>query len=141
MLLGAGANVNHCDSKGRTPLIGAVTRGSKDLVTAMLSKDPDVNHKDSFGNSALSAACLEGHTEIVEALLSHDKISISSDEAVDLVGKIIKLSVEEAKKIELIEKVRVVSLRSSSSTALPVMACVTAGHPEEKVGPAVFTAK
>ena len=66
-LLEAGINVEMFDDNS-TPLILAVSEGSKELVVALLQHGAQPYHSDSEGISALTQAARSNHPDIVEIL-------------------------------------------------------------------------
>ena len=59
-LLAAGANVNHTDYSGRTPLHEACERGHTAIVVALLGAGANANQAGYNGGTPLLAACQEG---------------------------------------------------------------------------------
>ncbi|WP_342277081.1 ankyrin repeat domain-containing protein [Spiroplasma endosymbiont of Nebria brevicollis] len=67
-LIVAGADVNHKDEYGYTPLMFVARNGHLEIDRMLLGKGADVNHKDEYVETALILAERNGHTEIKEAL-------------------------------------------------------------------------
>jgi ankyrin repeat protein len=67
-LLAAGANINHQNRNGRTPLFWAASRGHTETVRTLLEAGADVNLADNDSKTPLSLATEEGHTAIVNLL-------------------------------------------------------------------------
>lgn len=70
LFLGAGADVNFRNSKGITPLNGAVSRGSETIVKLLLTAGADANSLDPNGESCLHVAVIRCFEKIVEFLLA-----------------------------------------------------------------------
>ncbi len=58
LLLSHGADVNHKDASGDTPLVGAVLRNNVPLVTTLLTAHPDINARNNVGTTSLHFALL-----------------------------------------------------------------------------------
>ena len=94
MLLGAGANVNHKDHMGATPLHAAIiagddesieflfqtkasvdvkenvrSRASLSIIELLIRMDADVNDIDKDGNTCLFLACKHDRTELIDLLI------------------------------------------------------------------------
>ncbi|KAI5726408.1 hypothetical protein M8J76_002135 [Diaphorina citri] len=70
ILLEAGANINHTDCEGWTPLRSASWGGHSAVVKLLLQSGADVNCSDMGGRTALRAAAWGGHLEVVKLLLA-----------------------------------------------------------------------
>lgn len=68
-LLGAGADLNAKDAKGRTPLMFASLRDRCNIVKILLGKGADANATGDKGETALLLACLGGHARIARELV------------------------------------------------------------------------
>ncbi|OHT03977.1 hypothetical protein TRFO_28638 [Tritrichomonas foetus] len=78
LLLAKGANINHQDKDGLSPLQHASQNGYADIVEILLSFDNiDVNSKHKFDMDSLHWACQKGHLEIVKMLLNTHKVDIN----------------------------------------------------------------
>lgn len=70
LLINRGADVNLGESKGCTPLIGAINNGRIDIVELLLrAPNIDVNKKNSYGRAPLVTAVELGSYEITSMLL------------------------------------------------------------------------
>jgi ankyrin repeat protein len=68
-VLGAGnVDVNTLDSKGRSPLILAISRGHVEIVKALLAHGADPSKADGHGVTPKAAAYSRGSFEITKAL-------------------------------------------------------------------------
>lgn len=70
-LIEAGADVNHFDTRGRTPLQMAAADGHADIVTVLLSKGANIDAAMGRTWRALHYATSEGHIEVVRILLAN----------------------------------------------------------------------
>lgn len=70
MLMDKGANVNHSDSYGQTPLFFAAAEGNLELVSLLIEKGAKVNDEDGFKQTALFYASREGHIEVVKEMIA-----------------------------------------------------------------------
>ena len=59
----SGANINHLNEHGNTPLIQSIILDRKDIVRWLLKRDVDITQGDRLGNSALHIAAKLGKTE------------------------------------------------------------------------------
>ena len=73
VLLENGADVNHPDFDGMTPLCLACMLGRKNIVQLLLQGKADVNHWDRHGRTPLLLASANGHHNVVKLLLEHLK--------------------------------------------------------------------
>ena len=64
-----GADINYLDNNGRSALMKASEKGSRDIVQLLLQNRADVNAKDNLGNTVLTNALNNGKKDIVELLL------------------------------------------------------------------------
>lgn len=71
LLVNAGADVDGCDSEGRTALRAAAWGGHEKIVATLLDYGAQVDRADSKGRTPLLAASYMGHHEAVEILLDH----------------------------------------------------------------------
>lgn len=71
VLLENGADVNHPDFDGMTPLCLACMLGHKDTVQLLLQSKADVNHWDRHGRTPLMLASANGHDNVVKLLLEY----------------------------------------------------------------------
>jgi len=63
--------VDILDGEARTPLINAVLKGKKMVVSWLIRHDANINHQDRNGWSALHFAVQEKNTEMAEHLLQY----------------------------------------------------------------------
>jgi len=68
VLTAGNVDVNVLDSKGRSPLILAITRGHAEIVKALLAHGADPNKADGHGVTPKAAAYSRGNFEITKAL-------------------------------------------------------------------------
>ena len=73
VLLDNGADVNHPDFDGMTPLCLASMLGHKDVVDLLLEKSADVGHWDRHGRTPLMLASANGHHATVKLLLEFQR--------------------------------------------------------------------
>jgi len=71
LLIQKGANVNHRDRHGQTPLMAAIWTGKLDVVKLLLEKGAEVNVKDNYGQTPLGLANHADHKEMRELLVRH----------------------------------------------------------------------
>ena len=64
-----GADVNHQDKDGMTPLLVAAFEGHRDVCELLLEYEADVDHCDATGRTPLWAAASMGHGTVVALLL------------------------------------------------------------------------
>jgi hypothetical protein len=68
-LLSKGANINHANSRGFTPLMNAADTGEADVVHYLLAKGADKTTKTSIGDYTLAnIAHMAGHTALRDSL-------------------------------------------------------------------------
>jgi ankyrin repeat protein len=67
-LLANGANINHLDSSGKTPLILAITNNQRLLTKRLIAHGADVNRSGSSGQTPLEVATEVGNQEIIRML-------------------------------------------------------------------------
>jgi uncharacterized protein len=84
-LIAAGAEVNAVSPLGATPLMGAASRGHKDIVNYLLDHGADSSTRLGFGASALAGAAAGGHVDVVSVLL--DRGSQGLDAALALASR------------------------------------------------------
>ena len=83
---------------GRTPLLGAVRKGHKEIAELLIAKGADVNAKTEGGETPLHYAALFGQKEIVELLIAKGAdvnalieggtpLDLAEDEIADLIRK------------------------------------------------------
>ena len=90
VLVKFGADINHRDRGGRTPLHWAVGGQRPQLAALLLSLGADVMTTDNHGHTALHTAILAGSQSCVALLLQHDRqvsdivISLSSSSSLSL---------------------------------------------------------
>ena len=73
VLLENGADVNHPDFDGMTPLCLASMLGHTDVVQLLLERHADVGHWDRHGRTPLMLASANGHHTVVKLLLEHQR--------------------------------------------------------------------
>ncbi|KAK7922622.1 hypothetical protein WMY93_009524 [Mugilogobius chulae] len=69
LLLEGGADVDHTDNNGRTPLLAAASMGHASVVNTLLFWGAAVDSIDSEGRTVLSIASAQGNVEVVRTLL------------------------------------------------------------------------
>jgi len=69
MLIKAGADVNHKNRLGETPLMKAAGKGREDICAILIAAGADINHADRMGSTALHAAAKYGYWKVVALLL------------------------------------------------------------------------
>lgn len=67
-LIGAGADLNACNSDGNTPLLRAACEGRADLAHALMRAGADLDRQNHDGYSPLILARRRGNTAIADAL-------------------------------------------------------------------------
>eukprot|EP01112_Ceratiomyxa_fruticulosa_P012947 TRINITY_DN3612_c0_g1_i2.p1 TRINITY_DN3612_c0_g1~~TRINITY_DN3612_c0_g1_i2.p1 ORF type:complete len:160 (-),score=34.53 TRINITY_DN3612_c0_g1_i2:191-670(-) len=102
-LIDAGANVNHANATGATPLILAAEKGNFSIVQYLLSHDANVNASDNEGRTALHYASIKSNEHIVHYLIKNGANIFAQDKKgkspLDLAREpIIKEILTEAKK-------------------------------------------
>lgn len=76
-----GANINHKNQQGRSPLITATIKGLDDEAKLLLQARCEVDTRDIFGNTALHYACMYNHDIIADFLVgSNANQSITNNE-------------------------------------------------------------
>lgn len=84
LLLDAGAEVNHRDEEGQTPLFWAAERGRVDTILQLLERGADINAVDGCKMSPLSRACAQCsvhvNTPLVKMLVEKGADIHSKDE-------------------------------------------------------------
>ncbi len=70
-LLANGADINHKNSSGSTPLCMAVPPGNKEVAEFLIANGADLNVKDNKGYTPLHLAVMGPHPEMVKLLLSN----------------------------------------------------------------------
>ena len=68
MLAAGNVDVNTLDSKGRSPLVMAISRGHAEIVKALLAHGADPTKADGHGVTPKAAAYSRGNFEITKAL-------------------------------------------------------------------------
>ena len=68
-LISRGANINHNNSLGKTPLMGASEIGYFEAVNLLIKSGAKINQKDKSGNTALIIAAQNNKIDVVKALL------------------------------------------------------------------------
>jgi ankyrin repeat protein len=71
LLLERGADVNHKNLAGVTPLMSAAYNGDLELVRALLRRKADLAPVDRMKKTAVLYAAANGHAEVLSALLEH----------------------------------------------------------------------
>ncbi|XP_055316311.1 26S proteasome non-ATPase regulatory subunit 10-like [Sitodiplosis mosellana] len=75
MLIDRGANVNHRNSNGHTPIKYAGSKNHKDLLSYLLDHGGDPNVRDHIGDTPLHRVASMEHHECLRILLTHPKSS------------------------------------------------------------------
>lgn len=73
MLLEKGANVNHRNANGHTPVKYAGSKNHKELLVHLLDVGGDPNARDHIGDSALHRIASMEHHDCLRILLTHTK--------------------------------------------------------------------
>ncbi len=73
MLITSGANVNHKNKKGETPLMIAVRKGQVEIVETLLINNADLSVKDEEGRTAFDYAIIFPNYKIREILKKRNK--------------------------------------------------------------------
>lgn len=73
ILADKGANVNHQDKSGMTPLHIASRCGAVDIVRVLLERQAEVSVPSSDGKTPLHVAVEAGHSDVVQLLVKHSK--------------------------------------------------------------------
>ncbi|XP_061193926.1 uncharacterized protein LOC133202172 [Saccostrea echinata] len=82
-LLNNGADINHCNNDGASPLYIACENGHGTTVQLLLNKGADINLCNNNGASPLYMACQNGHDSTVQLLLnSGAEINLCNKDAV-----------------------------------------------------------
>ncbi len=68
LLASLGADVNHLDNKGRTPLILAINTDDRVLVKYLITQGTDLNKRNKEGVSPLRLATNRANTDIIRLL-------------------------------------------------------------------------
>jgi hypothetical protein len=115
-VLADGAEIEHTDADGNTPLLLSIDKGgSLDLVTVLLQNGASVNAENLAGRSPLMAAVDKGRAALVKRLLNQganpDKVE---DQALLLCSAEIRQMIEEKR-----EEKRAEPAASSSDTRAP----------------------
>lgn len=79
MLLERGANVNHRNTNGHTPVKYAGSKNHKDLLVHLLNMNGDPNVRDHIGDTPLHRIASMEHHDCLRTLLTHPKSSQSID--------------------------------------------------------------
>ena len=92
LLLLFGADANHLDENGHSPLMSAIEVGSLDAAKTLIKYGAVVEIADAAGESPLSLAASSGRAEFVQLLLSHgcDANKLLPDGRTPLVAAITK---------------------------------------------------
>jgi ankyrin repeat protein len=69
LLLGHGANLDHQDAEGKTPLGVAAAYGHAEMVALLLDHDASLEHQDISRMTCLCIAAERGHLETVNFLV------------------------------------------------------------------------
>jgi hypothetical protein len=69
-LLSAGANINHLNARGMSPLYAAVQGGHLDVVKLLVKRGANIHQAADEGVTPLHQAALECHQEVVDYLMS-----------------------------------------------------------------------
>ena len=85
-LLSAGANINHLDIKGNSPLHAAACEGHLSVVKLLVYRVANIHQTSIQGLNSLQITALYGHNEIVDYLMS----KVATFEAVGTIDKVCK---------------------------------------------------
>ena len=80
-LLAHGANVNHFDRYGQTPLGKAVETDEFEIAQKLITRGADINFRSSAGNTVLMDAARNGKTNFVKLLLKKGATVNLTDQA------------------------------------------------------------
>ena len=69
-LLDEGADVDHADASGRTPLMNACLMGDDLCARALIDAKANLQAAVSNGSTALMISCMQGHERCVQALIA-----------------------------------------------------------------------
>ncbi|KAJ5804882.1 hypothetical protein N7474_010769 [Penicillium riverlandense] len=83
LLLERGANAEHADNDGTTPLVRAIRNGNEDAVRLLLQHQVDLQRTDQSGKTALHAAVEQGYTSLVRLISGYG----ANIEAKDVQGR------------------------------------------------------
>jgi ankyrin repeat protein len=75
----AGADVNHAQPDGSTPLIWAINLMEYDVTEALIAKKADVNAVNAFGAMPLTEAARQGDARVIKMLLDGGAKADSAD--------------------------------------------------------------
>ena len=71
LLIRWGADINHLDNRGRTPLIQAISGGDRVLIKLLINKGADVNKPDGSGKRPLDLAVSLNDADIIRLLVKN----------------------------------------------------------------------
>lgn len=70
ILIDSGADINHADTRGATPVFMAARSGAVELVKLLIARGADVGVATKDGRTPLHIAMMKGHTDIAALLLA-----------------------------------------------------------------------
>lgn len=132
LLMDNGANVNHKDHYGWTPLTLAILNGYLELIKLFIDNGADVNFKNSAGWTPLMEAIDEGRTEAVMLLIANGAhVKFSNDDVDKVLTKAAKKGCTELVKLLLNNGANIKNINKKDSDGFTaLMLAAQEGHVE-----------